>query len=57
MKDSALYNLKRTYKHHGCWVCEHNPEGVCELAKRDVPMAYALMNGHPKWCPKGKERK
>lgn len=38
----------------GCRVCEHNPEGVCELVKRDVPMTLIVKNGCPSWCPKGR---
>ena len=49
------FNLVKKHKAFGCRVCEHNPMGMCELASRDVPVGYVLMNGHPRWCPKGKK--
>lgn len=51
------FNLVKKHKAFGCRVCEHNPMGTCELAAREVPVGYVLMNGHPRWCPKGNEKK
>ena len=37
-----------------CITCKHNPQGICELKNKEIPMMFTAFNkkGHPKWCPK-----
>lgn len=50
------FDFTRKYKYHGCRVCKHNPKGFCEVTGKEIPVTYAVSSGHPKWCPKGKEK-
>lgn len=37
-----------------CNLCDSNPQGVCLLAGKEIPLCYTLdtVRDAPSWCPK-----